>query len=120
MSWQTYVDDNLVKTGNVYRAAILGLDGSVWVANNLPLQTGEGPAIAKLFANSATAFSGGVVVRGIKNLCIRADARSVYGKKVRILANRSAPRERLFFFSETHRRFAFLLPRRRVPTASSL
>ena len=30
MSWQSYVDDHLVGSGNVTKAAIVGLDGNVW------------------------------------------------------------------------------------------
>ena len=30
MSWQTYVDTNLVGSSHVTQAALLGLDGSIW------------------------------------------------------------------------------------------
>lgn len=30
MSWQAYVDTNLVGTGNVAQAAICGLEGGIW------------------------------------------------------------------------------------------
>ena len=30
MSWQTYVDSNLVGSGNFISAAIMGHDGSLW------------------------------------------------------------------------------------------
>ncbi|KAF8941307.1 profilin, required for normal timing of actin polymerization in response to thermal stress [Dissophora ornata] len=30
MSWQSYVDTNLVSTGKVTKGAIFGLDGSLW------------------------------------------------------------------------------------------
>lgn len=30
MSWQSYVDNNLVATGKVSKGAIFGLDGSTW------------------------------------------------------------------------------------------
>ena len=83
MSWQAYVDDQLVGTECVTGAAIIGHDGQVWAAKNLALKNGEGAAVAALFNNSQAAFSSGIVVGGVKHLCIRADARSVYGKKVR-------------------------------------
>jgi profilin len=54
----------------------------VWAAKNLALKAGEGKVLAGLFANSSTAFSNGIMVAGVKHLCIRADTRSVYGKKV--------------------------------------
>ena len=81
MSWQAYVDDQLVGTECVTGAAIVGHDGSVWAAKNLALKTGEGAAIVALFNNSSAAFSSGITVGGVKHLCIRADGRSVYGKK---------------------------------------
>ena len=33
MSWQAYVDNNLVGTGRVQRAAIFGHDGSCWATS---------------------------------------------------------------------------------------
>lgn len=30
MSWQSYVDEQLVGTGNITQAAIVGLDGNAW------------------------------------------------------------------------------------------
>lgn len=34
MSWQSYVDTNLVGTGNVTQAAIIGLKGGVWASSS--------------------------------------------------------------------------------------
>ncbi|EDO36356.1 predicted protein [Nematostella vectensis] len=34
MSWQAYVDNNMVGTGKVQRAAIHGLDGSCWATSS--------------------------------------------------------------------------------------
>lgn len=33
MSWQAYVDTNLLGTGKVQKAAIFGLDGSQWATS---------------------------------------------------------------------------------------
>ena len=33
MSWQTYVDSNLVGSGKVQKACIFGLDGSPWASS---------------------------------------------------------------------------------------
>jgi len=41
MSWQTYVDSNLVGSGAVRKAAIIGLDGNTWA-------TTSGKCLAKL------------------------------------------------------------------------
>lgn len=34
MSWQGYVDNNLVGTGHVTQGAIVGLEGGVWAASS--------------------------------------------------------------------------------------
>lgn len=34
MSWQSYVDSNLLGTGSVQKAAIFGLDGSQWAISS--------------------------------------------------------------------------------------
>ncbi len=40
--WQEYVDNTLVKTGNVSKAAIIGRDGKVWgISEGLKLTTEE-------------------------------------------------------------------------------
>ena len=75
----------MIATQCVTGAAIIGLDGSVWAAKNLALKAGEGKVLVTLFpkddAGTAAAFSNGIMVGGVKHLCIRADKRSVYGKK---------------------------------------
>jgi profilin len=34
MSWQSYVDDQLIGTGHVSKAVITGLDGSIWAVSS--------------------------------------------------------------------------------------
>ncbi|GAA5995667.1 profilin [Rhodotorula paludigena] len=82
MSWQTYVDSNLVGSGKVSRAAILGQQGGVWASSaGYDLAPEEQSAILASFSDAASAQANGVRARGQKYLCIRADDRSVYGKK---------------------------------------
>jgi profilin len=59
--WQAYVDNNLVKSGHINKAGIFGLDGNPWA---------QSPGL-------------GVQPAQVKALYIvlRADNRSVYGKK---------------------------------------
>eukprot|EP01111_Echinosteliopsis_oligospora_P017393 TRINITY_DN750_c0_g1_i1.p1 TRINITY_DN750_c0_g1~~TRINITY_DN750_c0_g1_i1.p1 ORF type:complete len:125 (-),score=28.22 TRINITY_DN750_c0_g1_i1:69-443(-) len=80
MSWQAYVDDQLVGAGFA-GAAIIGLDGGSWASKNLNLKPGEGQKIANLFKNPANAYAEGITVNGIKYLCVKSDDRSIYGKK---------------------------------------
>merc|ERR1711879_623596 len=65
MSWQTYVDTNLVGTGAVTQAAIIGHDGNTWATS----------------AGFAVSPSNGFELAGTRYVTIRADDRSVYGKK---------------------------------------
>nr|P22271.2 RecName: Full=Profilin-A [Physarum polycephalum]AAA63523.1 profilin A [Physarum polycephalum] len=81
MSWQAYVDDQLVGTGHVIGAAIIGHDGNVWASKNLSLKAGEGAKIVNGFKDSASVLSGGIFVDGQKYLTIKADDKSIYGKK---------------------------------------
>eukprot|EP01110_Echinostelium_bisporum_P008175 TRINITY_DN2_c0_g1_i1.p1 TRINITY_DN2_c0_g1~~TRINITY_DN2_c0_g1_i1.p1 ORF type:complete len:139 (+),score=77.64 TRINITY_DN2_c0_g1_i1:38-418(+) len=82
MSWQSYVDDQLVGTGNIAKATIVGLDGNPWATTaGFALKAGEGAAIANLFKTPSNAFASGILAGGDKYLCIKADDRSIYGKK---------------------------------------
>eukprot|EP00179_Madagascaria_erythrocladioides_P004539 CAMPEP_0198310286 /NCGR_PEP_ID=MMETSP1450-20131203/2407_1 /TAXON_ID=753684 ORGANISM="Madagascaria erythrocladiodes, Strain CCMP3234" /NCGR_SAMPLE_ID=MMETSP1450 /ASSEMBLY_ACC=CAM_ASM_001115 /LENGTH=125 /DNA_ID=CAMNT_0044013103 /DNA_START=72 /DNA_END=449 /DNA_ORIENTATION=- len=81
MSWQDYVSTNLVGSGMCKKAAIIGLDGGMWADGGSGLQGTEGAAVAKLFQDPGSAFASGIRVGGTKYLCIKADERSIYGKK---------------------------------------
>ncbi|BGP19343.1 hypothetical protein JCM10213_006849 [Rhodosporidiobolus nylandii] len=82
MSWQTYVDSNLLGTGKVTKAAILGQQGGVWAQSaGYDLTAEEQAAIVKAFADPSAAQASGIRAQGAKFLTIRADDRSVYGKK---------------------------------------
>jgi profilin len=90
-SWQAYVDDQLVGTGKIAAAAIIGHDGSIWakspgfyVTYRLILffsyyssifsffRPDEGQAIVTLFRNNPSkVFSSGVTVNGIKYMGIK-------------------------------------------------
>ncbi|GAA6020812.1 hypothetical protein JCM8202_005452 [Rhodotorula sphaerocarpa] len=82
MSWQAYVDTNLVGTGKISRAAILGQQGGVWASSaGYTLSTEEQANLCKIHNDPAAAQANGIHAAGQKFLCIRADDRSVYGKK---------------------------------------
>lgn len=90
MSWQQYVDSSLVGTGFCAKGALLGLDAiragaanCAWaISAGFNIPTAEAQALAKIFDDPSTAFSGGIKIAGEKYMAIRADARSAYGKKV--------------------------------------
>ncbi|GAA6025626.1 hypothetical protein JCM11491_007149 [Sporobolomyces phaffii] len=82
MSWQAYVDDNLIGTGKITKAAILGQQGGVWANSaGYDLPASEQSALAQAFTDPATAQASGVRAAGQKFFCIGANDRSVYGKK---------------------------------------
>ncbi|KAI0002526.1 profilin [Russula compacta] len=86
MSWQggliAYVDTNLVGSGKVSRAAILGQSGGVWAASQgYSLTPDEQKAIRESFSNPDKAFASGIKLAGKKYFTIQANDRSVYVKK---------------------------------------
>ena len=81
MSWQSYVDTNLVGTGKVSRAAILGLKGGVWAASpGFTLKPEEQTAIVKGLDDPVPLQASGIYANGKKFLTLQANPRSIYGK----------------------------------------
>jgi len=82
MSWQTYVDSNLLGTGKVSKAAIIGLQGGIW-ANSLGynLTPEEQRAIVTAFDNPEKTQGSGVRLAGQKFFTLQSTERSIYGKK---------------------------------------
>eukprot|EP01124_Arcella_intermedia_P008832 TRINITY_DN1564_c0_g1_i1.p1 TRINITY_DN1564_c0_g1~~TRINITY_DN1564_c0_g1_i1.p1 ORF type:complete len:126 (+),score=5.88 TRINITY_DN1564_c0_g1_i1:101-478(+) len=78
--WQAYVDTNLVGTGHVTKAAIIGHDGSAWATTaGFALSAGEAAALVKGFGDAGPAS--GLFIQNEKYLVLKADERSIYGKK---------------------------------------
>ena len=50
MSWQSYVDTNLVGTGTVSQAAIVGLKGGVWASSSGFNVSGTWPLMEEILA----------------------------------------------------------------------
>jgi len=89
MSWQGYVDNNLVGTGKVSMAAIIGLKGGVWASSpGLNVSMEEQTAIIKGLDDPSPLQANGIFVSGKKYLTLQANPRSIYGKAgVRISGN---------------------------------
>ena len=82
MSWQTYVDSNLVGSKSVSKAAIFGHDGSKWAASaGFNVTADEAKKLFAGFKDANTVRANGVFLSGVKYLTLRADDRSIYGKK---------------------------------------
>ncbi|KAH7102447.1 profilin [Auriculariales sp. MPI-PUGE-AT-0066] len=83
MSWQTaYVDANLVGSGKVSRAAIVGQQGGIWASSpGYTLSPEEQQHITKLFTNLDATRASGVKLAGQKYFALQVNERSFYGKK---------------------------------------
>ncbi|KAL5483590.1 PFY1 [Sanghuangporus weigelae] len=82
MSWQAYVDDNLVGTGRISKAAILGLQGGVWAASaGYNLTADEQKAAINAFTNPSETQAHGIKLAGQKFFTLQATDQHVYGKK---------------------------------------
>ncbi|KAF8625047.1 hypothetical protein AX15_005588 [Amanita polypyramis BW_CC] len=82
MSWQAYVDTNLVGTGRVTKAAILGQKGGVWATSSgFTLTTEEQNAIITAFDNKEKTQASGLRLAGNKYFTISVGERTIQVKK---------------------------------------
>jgi len=86
MSWQEYVDTSLVGTGHVDKAAIFNTEGtSVWASSpQFNISPKECQEIVAAYADKATpkqVQTSGLHVAGDRFVVLKADDRSIYGKK---------------------------------------
>ncbi|KAF8347597.1 profilin [Amanita rubescens] len=82
MSWQSYVDTNLVGSGKVTQAAILGQQGGVWATSKgFQLSTEEQKAIVNAFKNQDNVRSSGLRLNSQKYFALSVNERSIYLKK---------------------------------------
>ncbi|PSK56003.1 profilin [Elsinoe australis] len=89
MSWQAYVDQSLVGTGNVDKAAIFNSEGnSVWATSaGFNVSAAEMKEVVTAYKDKGDANgvkqvqSSGLHVNGERFIVIKADDRSLYGKK---------------------------------------
>ncbi|CAI7574505.1 unnamed protein product [Penicillium bialowiezense] len=80
MSWQGYVDDSLLGSGELSEAAIIGVDnGGIWAASKgFP---GEAQALIKGFQDSSAVLRSGVSVNGTKYHTIQASDKEIIAKQ---------------------------------------
>jgi len=85
MSWQAYVDQSLVGTGNIDKAVIIGLDGTVWASSaGFSIPANELKVIIDSFDDKSDpkkVISEGVKVNGEKYMTIDSDSDSLKTKK---------------------------------------
>nr|CDI54125.1 probable PFY1-profilin [Melanopsichium pennsylvanicum 4] len=94
MSWQGYVDTNLVGTGKITQAAIIGLKGGVWAtspdfnvgrasmgAKASIVSAEEQKAIIAGFDDPSGLQAGGVRANGKKFFTLGVTPKTIYGKQ---------------------------------------
>jgi len=82
MSWQDYVTNNLVGTGNCTTGAIYGLDGNHWaISAGLNIKPDEIKKAIKGFTDVGDLRANGCFLQGEKYLVLKGDDRSIYAKK---------------------------------------
>uniref|UniRef100_A0A915DF42 Profilin n=1 Tax=Ditylenchus dipsaci TaxID=166011 RepID=A0A915DF42_9BILA len=82
MSWQDLVNNNLLGTGNVSKAAICGLDGSIWgKSDNFNITEAEAVAAGKGFQQQDALLGTGLRFEGEKFFVLQADEERIIGKK---------------------------------------
>jgi len=82
MSWQAYVDNNLIGTKCISKAAIHGHDGGKWATSGgFTVSADEAKKLIAGFKDPSGLRANGITVHGIKYLTLKTDDRSIYGKK---------------------------------------
>ncbi|KAJ1026153.1 hypothetical protein NDA18_003812 [Ustilago nuda] len=82
MSWQGYVDTNLVGTGKISQAAIIGLKGGVWATtSDFNVAPEEQKAIIAGFDDPSGLQAGGVRANGKKFFTLGVTPKTIYGKQ---------------------------------------
>jgi len=82
MSWQTYIDEQLMGSGLVEKAIIAGHDGTVWArSENINPSPEELSKIASSFADHAPLTMSGVYLGGEKYVYLSGSDRVIRCKK---------------------------------------
>lgn len=83
MSWQAYIDDNLLKSGMVTAAGIYDLQGNPWAYSaGFAAQVAEVAAVSAHFAEPTGLAATGATIAGIKYMFVQGEANNeIYVKK---------------------------------------
>ena len=82
MSWQSYVDEQLLATKMVSEAAICGHDGNIWATSaGFGVTAAELKHLATNFGNMNVLPMSGLNVNGTKYMFLSANDRVMRGKK---------------------------------------
>ncbi|ORZ37596.1 profilin-2 [Catenaria anguillulae PL171] len=81
MSWQTYVDSNLVGTKKIVKGAIFGHDKSTWATSpDFAVQPTELEALLQAFRDPSGIRANGLRIANQKYIALKCDDRSIYAK----------------------------------------
>jgi len=81
MSWDQYVT-NLTSSGSVTKAAICGLDGSVWAQSaGFNIKPDEVKKMVDGFKKADPLRQCGITVGGVKYIYLQSDDKQIQGKK---------------------------------------
>ncbi|KAF9174001.1 profilin, required for normal timing of actin polymerization in response to thermal stress [Mortierella sp. AD011] len=81
MSWQEYVNNQLVGTGKVKKAAIFGHDGSLWAGSpDFKVGAAEAQKLIKAFQDPKDILTDGFYLEGTKYVLLRYDDKTIYAR----------------------------------------
>ncbi|KAI1298624.1 profilin, required for normal timing of actin polymerization in response to thermal stress [Mortierella claussenii] len=81
MTWQAYVDDNLVGTGKVSKAAIFGVDGNLWASStHFMASEAEIHKLIAAFDDASDVQANGLYLEGRKYVYLRSDSERIYAR----------------------------------------
>lgn len=82
MSWQAYVDTNMVGTGKIKKGAIYGLQGGCWAqSKDFSVNDSEVAQLVKGFTDPNSVRATSPKVEGKKFIVVKVDDRSIYAKE---------------------------------------
>merc|ERR1712080_6850 len=82
MSWQSYVDDQLISTKLIKDAVIAGHDGNIWASSaGFSVTAAELKVILDRYTNTEQMAMNGLMVGGTKYMFLSANDRVIRGKR---------------------------------------
>jgi len=82
MSWQSYVDDQLIATKVIKQAVIAGHDGNIWASSaGFAVTAEELKSLLGKYASTEQLAMNGVMIGGLKYMFLSATDRVVRAKK---------------------------------------
>ncbi|KAN0025480.1 hypothetical protein ACTFIU_003741 [Dictyostelium citrinum] len=82
MTWQEYIDTNLIGSGFISAQILSSADGSSWAnSNGFSVSATEAQHILSCFKDSNKASAMGITINNVKNFVLKADDKSIYAKK---------------------------------------